>query len=69
VKLGVPEEQYSALIQHPQLSSTVAQMTTALHMALAFSPLLALVPKRLVDDAPRRDHLMAVSLLSPSSWL
>src|SRR5215471_7687727 len=62
-KIGLSEEHYSALLQHPQLSSTVSQMTTALHMALAFSPLLALVPHKLADDGPCRDHLIAVSFL------
>jgi len=60
---GLPEEEYSFLSELPELSFTVAQMKNGLHMALAFSPLLALLPGKISGDGIRRDHLLAVRFL------
>jgi hypothetical protein len=64
--IGLSEEQCCPLLNLPELNSAVAQMRNALHMALAFSPLLALIPKKLASDGVRRDHLLAVCFVYPA---
>jgi len=61
--IGLSQEQLGPLQNLPELPSTLAQMRNALHMALAFSPLLALVPKKLATDGVRRDHMLAISFI------
>ena len=66
MSIGLSLKQLGPLPELPELPSTVAQMRNALHMALAFSPLLALIPKKLATDGVRRDHMLAVSFIYPA---
>ena len=64
--IGLSQEAWKSFVDLPDLSSMVALMRNTLHLALAFSPLLVLQPKKLVTEGIHRDHLLAVRFIFPA---
>ena len=67
--IGVSDDQYVSLASLTTVSFTVAEMRNALHLVLSFSPLLALVPKKLAGEGLRRDHMLAVRFMSSGDFV
>jgi hypothetical protein len=62
--IDISEEEYRPLLIVSSRDFTIAEMKNALHLSLAFSPLLALVPRKLAGEGIRRDHMLAVSSIT-----
>ena len=71
--LGLKPEAWESIKQIGDIQDMVSMMRNVLHLAIAFSPLILLVPKKFTHESIRRDHLLAVSSFaicsSTNSWL
>lgn len=59
--LGLQPDTWEPVTSIPNLSELIPMMRNVLHLAVAFSPLIVLVPKKFTHETIRRDHLLAVS--------
>jgi hypothetical protein len=61
--LGLKPEIWESVKRIGNLQNVVLMMRNTLHLAMSFSPLIVLVPKKFSFDSIRRDHLLAVSFI------
>jgi hypothetical protein len=69
--LGLESHSWDSIKHISDLPAMIFGMRNVLHLAASFSPLIVLVPKKFTQDTIRRDHLLAVRLISliPVHWL